>query len=251
MIGKDPRTSLRNSCPTREMFCARNVAVTLLARPYDRNVRLPWAWPDKNQRGDPAAESWPVPGPTAPGRVYCRSGHYVVWGQGIDGDEGLIIYGKEPGLAAVICDGYGGGWNVAISADEAWCVVAGLGFIAHRLGPPWISHSLYLWPMPQDEKYVITVEGPDGQWWEAGRGPKEIDTVRVFKLRALNGHKFALSIYPNRKVSGRNTSVSELVIDADSKEMVTTPLGPLPNPGGGSAGGFGQDQPAESAGPIF
>lgn len=121
----------------------------------------------------------------------CQSERYVVWSQ----FESVVVQGEGvPGRVGV-GHFYGDPEAAAISADEEWCVIVGNGVICYRLRPPWRSYS--------------PGSPANGQWWEAGDKSKEI--LYLGGVRALGGHKFALTT--------TGWKATEYILDADTQAI--------------------------------
>jgi hypothetical protein len=89
-----------------------------------------------------------------------RSSHFTVFGV----FELVVLTGLVlPGAGIEIGDFDGDPFAACIDADETWCVTVGLGFIAYRLGPPWI---LYRYQAPKNDQY-----------WEFARSSLEFAEV--------------------------------------------------------------------------
>jgi hypothetical protein len=93
-------------------------------------------------------------------KVLYRSTNFTVFGQ----FEQVLLTGRSliPG-GIEIGDFYGDPVAACVDADETWCVVVGLGFIAYRLGEPWISY-----------RYQAS---KNDQYWEFGRSSLEFGEV--------------------------------------------------------------------------
>jgi hypothetical protein len=102
-------------------------------------------------------------------KVLYRSTNFTVCGEFemvLLAGRSLILSPREPrrmNPAIEIGDFYGDPEAACIDADESWCVVVGLGFIAYRLGPPWTE---YRYQAPKNDQY-----------WEFGRRSVEFGEV--------------------------------------------------------------------------
>ncbi len=88
-----------------------------------------------------------------------RSTNFTVFGE----FETVVLTGRSLVAAIQIGDFYGDPFAACIDADETWCVVVGLGFIAYRLGAPWTE---YRYQAPKNDQY-----------WEFGRSSVEFGEV--------------------------------------------------------------------------
>ena len=133
----------------------------------------------------------------ARGYVMRRSAHFVVWAE-----EGEEVHAAGDGLAwGCIASMWEGPRGAAISNDEQWCVVIGLGFVAFplRSGAEVREH----WRYPRHERWELHL-------------PMKGDlagAVMFTRVRALDGHRFALS---TRWGLGNGWTTREWIYDADT-----------------------------------
>jgi hypothetical protein len=116
-------------------------------------------------------------GGRARGYVMRRSPHFVVWSESA---EELHVQGVGQPWTEVT-QMWEGPREAAISADEQWCVVIGLGFVAFRLSP--VGEVRSHWRRPFHERWELQ---PPMKGDLAG-------AVLFTGLRALDAHRFALS----------------------------------------------------------
>ena len=133
----------------------------------------------------------------ARGYVMCRSAHFVVWAEA--GEEVHAAGGTLPW--AQIASMWEGPRGAAISDDEQWCVVIGLGFVAFplRSGAEVREH----WRYPRHERWELHL-------------PMKGDlaaAVMFTRVRALDGHRFALS---TQWGLGNGWTTREWIYDADT-----------------------------------
>jgi len=131
------------------------------------------------------------------GHVMRRSPHFVVWAEA--GEQVHLAGDTLPW--AHIADMWEGPRGVAISEDERWCVVIGLGFLAFPLrnGAAVLEH----WRYPRHQR------------WELHMPMKGdlADAVLFTGVRALEGHRFAVS---TRWGLGNTWTARVWIYDADT-----------------------------------
>jgi hypothetical protein len=133
----------------------------------------------------------------AQGYVMSRSPHYVVWSERSDR---VHVQGDNLPWACV-ARMWEGPRGAAISEDELWCVVIGLGFIAFPLRPGREMRSH--WRHPFHERW---------QLHQPMTGDL-VDAVLFTGVRALSAHRFALS---TRWGLGNAWTMREWIYDADT-----------------------------------
>jgi hypothetical protein len=133
----------------------------------------------------------------AQGHVMCRSPHFVVWSELADR---VHVQGDNLPWACV-ARMWEGPRGAAISDDEAWCVVIGLGFVAFPIRPGREMRSHWRHPFHERWQLHLPMTGD-----LAG-------AVMFTGVRALSGHKFGLS---TRWGLGNAWTTREWVYDADT-----------------------------------
>ena len=148
----------------------------------------------------------PIPGTTvenvvvggrAQGHVMRRSTRFVVWAE-----AGQEVHAQGEGLPWTCVElMWEGPRGAAISDDEQWCVVIGLGFIAFPLRPgtPIRSH----WRHPVHARWELHVPMTGDL---AG-------AILFTGVRVLDGHQFALSTHWGL---GNTWTTREWIYDADT-----------------------------------
>jgi hypothetical protein len=134
------------------------------------------------------------------GFVMLRSPHYVVWAEAA---QEVHVQGK--GLTSkCIARMWEGPRGAAISDDEQWCVVIGLGFLAFQLRPGTDVRSH--WRHPAHERW---------QLHQPMTGDLA-DAVLFTDVHAIGGHRFALS---TRWGLGNGWTTREWIYDADTNTI--------------------------------
>jgi hypothetical protein len=131
------------------------------------------------------------------GRVMRRSPRFVVWAEAaeevhVQGD------GLPPSRVARMWEGPRG---AAISDDEQWCVVIGLGCIAFPLRPGSPTRSHWRYPVHARWELHLPMTGDLA------------DAILFTGVRALDGHRFALSTHWGL---GNAWTTREWIYDADT-----------------------------------
>src|SRR5579863_1204822 len=134
------------------------------------------------------------------GYVMFRSPHYVVWAEAA---QEVHVQGK--GLTSqCVARMWEGPRGAAVSDDEQWCVVIGLGFLAFQLRPGTDVRSH--WRHPVHERW---------QLHQPMTGDLA-DAVLFTDVHALDGHRFALS---TRWGLGNGWTTREWIYDADTNTI--------------------------------
>ncbi len=134
------------------------------------------------------------------GFVMVRSPHYVVWAEAA---QEVHVQGK--GLTSKCIAGmWEGPRDAAVSDDEQWCVVIGLGFLAFQLRPGTDVRSH--WRHPVHERWQL----------HQPMSGDLADAVLFTDVRALDGHRFALS---TRWGLGNGWTIREWIYDADTNTI--------------------------------
>lgn len=131
------------------------------------------------------------------GFVMCRSPHYVVWAEAA---QEVHVQGKDL-TSTCVARMWEGPRGAAISDDEQWCVVIGLGFLAFPLRPGTDVRSH--WRHPAHERWRLH-QPMTGDL---------ADAVLFTGVRALDGHRFALS---TRWGLGNGWTAREWIYDAET-----------------------------------
>jgi len=131
------------------------------------------------------------------GHVMRRSPHFVVWSELAD-----RVHVQGDGLPwECIARMWEGPRGAAISDDEQWCVVIGLGFVAFPLRPGREVRSH--WRRPYHERWQLHLPMTGDL----------ADAVMFTRVRALSGHQFGLS---TQWGLGNAWTTREWVYDADT-----------------------------------
>jgi hypothetical protein len=131
------------------------------------------------------------------GFVMRRSSHYVVWAEAA---QEVHVQGK--GLTSkFVARMWEGPRGAAISDDEQWCVVVGLGLLAFPLRPGADVRSH--WRRPDHERWQL----------HQPMSGDLADAVLFTGVRALDSHRFALS---TRWGLGNGWTTREWIYDADT-----------------------------------
>jgi hypothetical protein len=131
------------------------------------------------------------------GFVMRRSPHYAVWAEATQ-----EVHAQGKGLTSqCVARMWEGPRGAAISEDEQWCVVVGLGFLAFPLRPGAAVRSH--WRHPVHERWHLH-QPMTGDL---------ADAVLFTGIRALDGHRFALS---TRWGLGNGWTTREWIYDADT-----------------------------------
>jgi hypothetical protein len=134
------------------------------------------------------------------GYVMLRSPHYVVWSEAA---QEVHVQGK--GLTSTcIARMWESPRGAAVSDDEQWCVVIGLGFLAFQLRPGTDLRSH--WRHPVHERW---------QLHQPMTGDLA-DAVMFTDVRALDAHRFALSTSWGL---GNGWTIREWIYDADTNTI--------------------------------
>ena len=131
------------------------------------------------------------------GYVMRRSAHFVVWaeaGQDVHAAGDTLPWAQIAGM-------WEGPRGAAISNDEQWCVVIGLGFVAFplRTGAELRQH----WRYPRHQRWELRLPMKGDL----------ADAVMFTGVRPLDGHRFALS---TRWGLGNGWTTREWIYDADA-----------------------------------
>ncbi len=133
----------------------------------------------------------------AQGHVMARSSRFVVWAEMAD-----RVHVEGEGLPwACIARMWEGPRGAAISDDEQWCVVIGLGLVAFRLRPGREVRSHWRRPFHERWQLHLPMSGDLA------------DAVMFTGVRALSGHTFALS---TQWGLGNAWTTCEWIYDADT-----------------------------------
>ena len=121
------------------------------------------------------------------GYVMCRSPHFMVWSEVA---KEVHVQGRKLPWECVT-ELWEGPRGAAISEDEEWCVVIGLGFIAFRLRPDAEMRSHWRYPVHARWQLHLPMKGD-----LAG-------AVLFTGVRALDAHRFALETIWDSGTAGR------------------------------------------------
>lgn len=136
----------------------------------------------------------------AQGYVMRRSPNFVVWSELAD-----RVHAQGAGLPwACIARMWEGPRGAAISDDEQWCVVIGLGFIAFPLRPGREIRSHWRHPFHERWQLHLPLTGDLA------------DAVMFTNVRALQGHQFGLSTHWGL---GNTWTTREWIYDADTDTL--------------------------------
>jgi hypothetical protein len=133
----------------------------------------------------------------AQGYVMRRSPRFVVWSELAD-----RVHVQGEGLPwACIARMWEGPRGAAISDDEQWCIVIGLGFIAFPLRPGCEIRSHWRRPFHERWQLHLPMTGDLA------------DAVMFTSVRALEGHRFSLA---TRSGLGNSWTTRQWIYDADT-----------------------------------
>jgi len=139
----------------------------------------------------------------AQGYVMSRSANFVVWSELAD-----RVHVQGTGLPwACVARMWEGPRGAAISDDEQWCVVIGLGFIAFPLRPGREMRSHWRHPFHERWQLHLPMTGDLA------------DAIMFTGVRAVGGHRFGLSTHWGL---GNAWTRREWIYDADS-DMIGEP----------------------------
>jgi hypothetical protein len=138
-----------------------------------------------------------IVGGRAQGHVMRRSTRFVVWAEAAQ-----EVHAQGEGLPWTFVERmWEGPRGAAISDDEQWCVVIGLGFVAFPLRPGTPIRSHWRYPVHARWELHLPMTGD------------LVDAILFTGVRVLDGHRFALSTHWGL---GNAWTTREWIYDADT-----------------------------------